>query len=107
MATSEYLSSDEFRADAAEIVRALRIGRDSHSFDGPAIRAAVERCAVHARRAGCPPEQLIVALKALVRDEALPEIREWFQSVMMDRVVVWGIEAYYGIRGDNGVGSGA
>ena len=43
------------------------------------------------------PEKLIIELKTLMRDVALPEMRTWYRSVLTDRVIVWAIEAFYGI----------
>jgi hypothetical protein len=52
------------------------------------------------------PEKLIIELKTLMRDVALPEMRTWYRSVLTDRVIVWAIEAFYGIERD-GVGGDA
>ena len=60
-------------------------------------RVAVEHCARAARAAGVLPEKLIIELKVLMRDVALPEMRTWYRSVLTDRVIVWAIEAFYGI----------
>jgi hypothetical protein len=43
------------------------------------------------------PEKLIIELKTLMRDVALPEMRTWYRGVLTDRVIVWAIEAFYGI----------
>ena len=37
-----------------------------------------------------------------MRDVALPEMRTWYRSVLTDRVIVWAIEAYYGIEDPRG-----
>jgi len=92
-----YLTSAAFRAHAAEIVRALDAAQARRSFDAGESRAAVEQCARAARASGALPEKLIVELKMLMRDVALPEMRTWYRSVLTDRVIVWAIEAFYGI----------
>ena len=33
-----------------------------------------------------------------MRDVALPEMRLWYRAVLTDRVIVWAIEAFYGIE---------
>ena len=94
---STHLTSAAFRADCAEIVRALDVAQARRAFDSSEARGAVEHCARSARAAGVLPEKLIIELKALMRDVALPEMRTWYRGVLTDRVIVWAIEAYYGI----------
>jgi hypothetical protein len=95
-----YLEGATFRADCAEIVRVLDIAQATRNFEGADARDVVERCARSARSAGVLPEKLIIELKSLMRDVALPEMRTWYRSVLTDRVIVWAIEAYYGIEDD-------
>ena len=92
-----YLAGAAFRADCAEIVRALDVAQAKRTFEGTDAREAVERCARAARAAGVVPEKLIIELKALMRDVALPEMRAWYRAVLTDRVIVWAIEAFYDI----------
>jgi hypothetical protein len=108
MATTEpeFFASDAFRAKCAEIVRALDAAQAKRHFDASEARAAVEECARAARAAEVPPEKLIVELKKLMRDVALPEMRTWYRSVLTDRVIVWAIEAFYNIE-DGGSGTEA
>ena len=94
---SDYLTSAAFRDDCAEIVRALDAAQARRNFETGEARTAVERCARRARTAGVLPEKLIIELKTLMRDVALPEMRVWYRSVLTDRVIVWAIEAFYGI----------
>ena len=96
-AESGYLTSAEFRANCTEIVRALDAAQAKRSFDGGEARDAVARCATSARAAGALPEKLIIELKTLMREVALPEMRSWYRAVLTDRVIVWAIEAFYGI----------
>ena len=98
-----FLSSAAFRAYRNEIVRALDGAQARRSFDAGEVRAAVEQCARAARASGVLPERLIIELKAVVRDVALPEMRAWYRAVLTDRVIVWAIEAYYGIDEDDGI----
>jgi hypothetical protein len=98
LADAGYLSSDAFRAHCAEIVRALDEAQARRNFDASDARLAVERCAREARAAGALPANLIVPLKQLMRDVALPEMRTWYRSVLTDRVIVWAIEAFYDIN---------
>ena len=93
---SDYLTSAAFRADCAEIVRALDAAQARRNFEAGDARIAVERCARRARAAGALPEKLIIELKTLMRDVALPEMRVWYRSVLTDRVIVWALEAFYG-----------
>ena len=93
-----FLASAAFRVHCAEIVRALDAAQARRTFEPDESRAAVEQCARAARAAGVLPEKLIVELKRVMRDVALPEMRTWYRSVMTDRVIVWAIEAFYGIE---------
>lgn len=97
---AEFLAGGTFRAHCAEIVRALDAAQAQRNFDGSDARTAVATCARAARAAGVPPEKLIIALKRLMREVALPEMRAWYRSVLTDRVIVWAIEAFYGIEPD-------
>ena len=92
-----FLTSAAFRTHCAEIVHALDAAQARRTLEQGEARAAVEQCARAARAAGVLPEKLIVELKLLMRDVALPEMRTWYRSVMTDRVIVWAIEAFYGI----------
>ena len=95
-----FLASVAFRAHCMEIVRLLDAAQTRRGFDTTDAQAAVEQCARDARAAGVLPEKLIVELKRLMRDVALPEMRVWYRSVLTDRVIVWAIEAFYGIGGE-------
>jgi hypothetical protein len=100
--TAGFLASTAFRAHCAEIVRLLDVAQTQRGFDTRDAQAAVEQCAREARAAGVLPEKLIVELKRLMRDVALPEMRAWYRSVLTDRVIVWAIDAFFGIGGDDG-----
>ena len=93
-----FLTGEVFRAKCGEIVRALDAAQARRNFDANEARSAVEDCARAARAADVPPEKLIIALKKLMREVALPEMRVWYRSVLTDRVIVWAIEAFYNIR---------
>ncbi len=97
VADADFTNGVTFRTHCAEIVRTLDAAQARRTFDGGEARAAVEQCARAARAAGVMPEKLIVELKTLMREVALPEMRAWYRSVLTDRVIVWAIEAFYGI----------
>jgi hypothetical protein len=107
VAENGYLESPAFRADCAEIVRTLDAAQARRTLEQGDARVAVEHCAHAARAAGVLPEKLIIELKTLMRDVALPEMRTWYRSVLTDRVIVWAIEAFYGIERDGGGGDAA
>jgi hypothetical protein len=77
------------------VVEALRAAAESRSWRSPALEEGVRRYARAARAGGVAPERFLVALKRTVREEALPETSEWFRDVVLGRVVLWGIDAYY------------
>ena len=104
VADTGFLTSAAFRNHCVEIVRALDAAQARKTLETGEPRAAVEECARAARAAGVLPEKLIVELKKLMRDVALPEMRTWYRSVLTDRVIVWAIEAFYGI--DDPAGGG-
>ncbi len=99
---SGFLTSAAFRTHCVEIVRALDAAQARRSSDVSEAQPVVEQCARDARAAGVPPEKLLVELKRLMREVALPEMRAWYRSVLTDRVIVWAIEAFYGI-GTSGI----
>ena len=107
LAESGYLASAQFRADCTEVVHALDAAQAKRSFDAGDARDAVARCATSARAAGALPEKLIIELKTLMREVALPEMRSWYRAVLTDRVIVWAIEAFYGIDDAARDGAGA
>jgi hypothetical protein len=94
-ASERYEETAAFRADLAAVGDALRDGRSSTRFDPRAMREAVRTCAVHARLSKCPPERLIRALKALVREVALEDDSDAYRVLYTDRVIAWAIESYY------------
>ena len=52
-----------------------------------------------------PPEQLVIQLKAIVRDEA-GAVGDWWRAVLTDRSVRWGVEAYYDLTNADGPATG-
>ncbi len=90
-----YLSSDQFAADRAHIVAVLDAARESGVYNAPEIDESVRQCARRARDGNLPPEALVVALKTLVQDVALPDMGHWYRDVIRNRLVVAAIEAYY------------
>lgn len=81
-------------SDRTAIVVALQEASASRRFDSQTLQIAVARFARHSRMTGVPPEQLVIQLKAIVRDEA-GAISDWWRTVLTDRSVRWGVEAYY------------
>jgi hypothetical protein len=91
----QYEQSAAFRADLAAIADAMHAGRKTSRQDPRLLREAVRLCAVHARLQRCPPERLIRALKALVREVALEDASDAYRVVYTDRIIAWAIESYY------------
>jgi hypothetical protein len=58
-----------------------------------ALFATVSNYGRALRKRGVPPEQMLIELKQLVRDTAIK--RAPYPQGLMDKVVSWGIEAYY------------
>lgn len=92
---ADYIASPAFASDCADILRAIQDARATRRWEAPQLRASVESCARDARLAGCPPERLVVGLKAFFRSGAVAEIGEWFRGVLADRAISWAIQAYY------------
>jgi hypothetical protein len=81
----------------AAIIEALRVARATRNWRTPELRSAIERYATQARAIAYPPERLIVELKALLREDALAHMGDWFRDVLTDRAVTWAVEAYFRI----------
>ncbi|MBA2685171.1 MAG: hypothetical protein H0U66_11845 [Gemmatimonadaceae bacterium] len=94
-AADQYEDSAVFHADLAVIANALNAGRKSNRYDTRIVREAVRSCAVHARLNRCPPEKLVRALKALVREVALEDGTDAYRVLYTDRVIGWAIEGFY------------
>ncbi|MFL5563164.1 MAG: hypothetical protein ACJ79K_16990 [Gemmatimonadaceae bacterium] len=82
-------------ADCASIVQAVHAARASQSSEYSALRAAVVRCAETARRAQCPPERFLVALKDCLPDDQSLATNRWRRDIIRDRIVSWAIAGYY------------
>ena len=65
------------------------------AWNDPPLPAAVRAYARRSRELGVEPGPLVVAVKRLVRDRALPEASEWLRDVVTSRAVLWAIEAYF------------
>ena len=87
--------SDAFRADLAVVAEAMREGRKSNRVDPRTLHEAVHKCAVNARSRRFPPEQLVRALKEVVREVTLNDETEAYRVLYTDRVIAWAIESYY------------
>ena len=93
-AESEERTRRAFGGDRTAIVAALEDAVANRRFDSPILRTAVARFARRSRQTGVPPEQLVIQLKAIVRDQA-GAVGDWWRAVLTDRSVRWGVEAYY------------
>jgi len=80
--------------DRTAMVVALQQASAGRRLDSQALQIAVARFARRSRMTGLPPEQLVIQLKAIVRDEA-GSVSDWWRTVLTDRSVRWGVEAYY------------
>ena len=79
----------------ASVANALQAARKSTRHDPRVLREAVRACAVNARMHRCPPEKVVRALKALVREIALDDDTDAQRVLYTDRVIAWAIESYY------------
>ena len=84
-----------FQADLAAVAEAMREGRKSNRVDPRVLHDAVHKCAVNARTNRFPPEQLVRALKELVREVTINDSTEAYRMLYTDRVIAWAIESYY------------
>jgi hypothetical protein len=90
-----YESSPVFQMDIAAIGAAIHEERKSSRYDPRVLHEAVRVAARHARQHECPPERLVRALKALVREVSMEDSTESRQLIYIDRVIAWAIEGYY------------
>jgi hypothetical protein len=90
-----YESGPVFQMDVAAISDAIREERKSSRYDPRVLHEAVRVTARHARQHACPPEGLVRALKALVRELSVHDSTEAHQLIYTDRVIAWAIESYY------------
>ena len=102
LASSE---SRQAQPDPAPLAAALAVAQTERAFETPALREAAAAFARAHRDVGLGPERLLVAVKDLVRGAALPTMGEWFRTRVTDRLIVWGLEAYYGLPHDVGAGT--
>jgi len=93
--TESYERSALFSSDIAVIADAVRAERKSTRHDRRILHEAVRMTAIHARVHRLPPERLVRALKALVRDLSMDDETEAQRMIYTDRVIAWAIESYY------------
>lgn len=84
-----------FQADLAAVATAMHEGRSTSRVDPRVLRDAVHSCAVNARTSRIPPEQLVRALKEVVREVTLNDSTEAYRVLYTDRIIAWAIESYY------------
>jgi hypothetical protein len=83
------------------IVRAARVG----SAPTPELRDAINTYVRSLKASGYPPEQVFVAVKALIAEAGVEKRRGSTASpdaALTDRVVAWCIEAYFPSTTDAG-----
>jgi hypothetical protein len=82
------------------IVRAARVGQAAT----PELRAAVQNYVRGLKASGYPPEQVLVAVKALIAEAGVKRgvSADSPGAVLIDRVVAWCIEAYFPPKPDGG-----
>lgn len=90
-------AESELRHVRQAVVDTLVQAAIARQFDDPAIRSAIAAYTTAARRAGRPPEWVVIDVKKLVALEAVPELGDWFRSVLRDRLVAWSISDYFGL----------
>jgi hypothetical protein len=90
-----YESSAVFQSDIAAIGDAMRAERRSARYDPRVLHETVRATARHARQHECPPERLVRALKALVRELSMEDDTEAHRLIYTDRIIAWAIESYY------------
>ncbi|MEP7065489.1 MAG: hypothetical protein ABI889_05615 [Gemmatimonadota bacterium] len=90
-----YEGTAVFQADAAAITEAMRAERTSSRYDPRVLHETVRMAALHARLHQCPPERLVRALKALVREISMDDNTEAHRLIYTDRIIAWAIESYY------------
>jgi len=84
------------------LLREVLAAKQDQRWDTERLEGAVRQFAAVQRVAGCSPERFLRDLKTFLRTEALDDVGEWFRSVVLNRLVVWGIEGYYAMDGDAG-----
>jgi hypothetical protein len=92
------LSGGAPRQEEAAVRSAFRDANESRDYNTPRLPEAVTALAIAARTTGMPPERLLVLLKDIVADRQLLTVSPWWRGILTDRVVRWGIEAYYGVK---------
>ena len=93
--TESYDRSALFSSDMSVIADAVRAERKSTRHDRRILHEAVRMTAIHARVHHLPPERLVRALKALVRELSLDDETEAQRVIYTDRIIAWAIESYY------------
>jgi hypothetical protein len=96
----ENLHSTSLDALRARLLDVLTRAREDRNFRDPAIRDIAGAIGREAKATELPPERLLVLLKELFRARELSTMGDWFRRVLTDRVIVWAIDAYYGLDGD-------
>lgn len=64
-------------------------------YDNPALVAMVAQGAAAARAAGVPPERVLAYLRTSLHATPLIAVGDWYRGVLVDRMVLRAIEAWY------------
>lgn len=94
--TAHNLRADQLVGEALEaIVQTRNLVDESRSLRSQ-LRDAISELARYERRRDTPPEKVVTLLKRLVLDAEAERLRNGDAQSLIDEVVRWGIEAYYG-----------
>lgn len=69
-------------------------------YENPALAEAVAHGAIAAREAGIPPERVLAYLRTRLHEAPLAAVGDWYRGVLVDRIVLRAIEAWYPGAGD-------
>jgi len=86
----------------APLFALLEVAIAQRDYESPAIADAVDQGAAAARAAGVPPERVLSELRARLHSAPLIAVGEWYRSVLVDRLVLRAIQAYYDLDAGQG-----
>src|SRR5689334_19672147 len=83
--------SDSLAAEERAVCDALASSLTRRAWNDPDTRAALAAYARRARDLGVEPGPLVIAVKRLIREQAIPRASEWLIDVVTSRAVLWSI----------------
>jgi hypothetical protein len=89
------VTSSPLAAEERAVCDAIAASLARREWNDPHTRAAVAAYARRSHDLGVEPGPLVVAIKRLLRERALPQASEWLIDVITSRAVLWAIEAYF------------